>query len=425
MRRLAASKSDQNADVVGLSLAYCHDETRKEGAAIPVCLGRWPTLISRVLRVTLILTLGIGLMHSIQAQPRHYAATNQWTANLGYQCRSSPALDANGVIYITDLSGRLFAFNPDGTRRWVFDSGFESVSTPAVGPDGSIVFGSRNHRVYSVDAIGRKKWDYKTDGWVDASPALGLDGSVYIGSWDRKFYAITSDGTKRWEFRAGGPIVSSAAIDTAGNVYFGSNDRKLYALNPAGSKRWEFATGGTITSSPAIGGEGEIYFASANGKFHALNPDGSRRWFLQTGGITSSSPVIGSDGTLYISVNQTHCAIAPDGKLKWQRDFWHAQPDQFGENAAAVLVGGTVVFTGGDGFVMTVPTAEGDKEWIWNYWLFGPSYSSPLVSPGGTVYVIGVAGQLNALQRSAPAARSPWPTFRGNPQRTGRVATAN
>jgi len=371
-----------------------------------------------------ILTVFLAVVGFSQAEDIHFGATNLWKLPLGRYCQSSAALDTSGVIYLICMDGRLFAINPDGTKRWEFNSHFESVSTPAVGSGGHIYFGSRNHQIYAVTPTGKKKWGFKTGGWVDASPALGADGTVYLGSWDKKFYAITPDGSKRWEFVAGGPIVSSAAVDAAGVIYFGSHDRKFYALNPDGTKRWEYAAGGPITSSPAIGSNGEIYFTSVNGRFHALNADGNRRWDLQTGGISSSSPVIGPDGTIYVSVNQTHWAITPDGKQKWQRGFWNPEPGYFGETAAAVLANDTVVFTGGDGFVMTVPAAVGDKDWFWNYYLYGPGYCSPLVATNGTIYVNQLSGELHALKRSAPLAQSPWPTARGNSQRTGRVTNA-
>jgi outer membrane protein assembly factor BamB len=369
----------------------------------------------------LLCCLGLGVSLNAPAMPKHYAATNLWTANVGHYAQSSPALDANGVIYVTSWDGRLIAINPDGSRHWVFKTGYESVSSPAIGADGTIYFGARNRRIYAVDAAGRRKWDFKTGGWVDASPALGADGTIYLGSWDKKFYALNPAGQKQWEFVTGAPIVSSAAISREGVIYFGSHDRKFYALNPDGSKRWEFVTGGAITSSPAIGADGEIYFSSVDGKLYALNPDGSRRWALQTGGITPSSPVLDAAGNIYLSVNQTHCAISPDGKLRWQQDFWHPQPGGFGESTAATLADNTVVFLGRNGYVMTVPAEDGAREFIWNFWLYGPTYSSPLVASNGTIYVLGQSMGLQALDRNVPLAKSPWPTFRGNSQRTGRV----
>ena len=350
-----------------------------------------------------------------------FAATNVWKANINGYSRSSPAMATNGVIYVTSWLGDLHAINADGSKRWDFKCGREAVSSPAIGEDGTIYFGSRNYRIFAMTSEGKKKWEFKTRAWVDASPAIGTNGTIYCGSWDKNFYAINPDGTKKWAFPTGGPIMSSAAIDARGVIYFGSNDKKFYALNPDGTARWKFSVADAVTSSPAIGSEGEIYFSSVDGTLHALNPDGSVRWQLHTGGITPSSPVLGADGTIYISVNQTHCAVGSDGKFKWQRAFWHAQPDLFGESAAAVLADNSVVFIGCDGFVMTVPGDDGKEDWIWNAWMDGPSYSSPLVGPDGKVYVMGIEPFLKCLDRNVPLAATPWPMFRGNPQHTGRV----
>jgi outer membrane protein assembly factor BamB len=354
------------------------------------------------------------------AQGVYYAATNLWKAHIGWGSQSSPALGSNGDIYVGTWNGDLIAFKPDGAECWRFKTGFEIASSPAVGTDGTVYVGCRDRRLYAVDQHGRKRWTFKTGGWVDASAAIGADGTIYFGSWDKQFYALNPDGSKKWKFATGGPIVSSAAIDASGVVYFGSHDRKFYALNPDGTKRWEFATRGAITSSPAVGRDGEIYFTSVDGKFHALHPNGTPRWNLQTGGITRSSPVLAADGTIYVSVNQTHCAISPEGKLKWQRGFWHPQPGSFGESAAAVLGNGSVVFTGGDGYVMTVPSDDGAREWIWNFWLFS-TYSSVVVGRAGDIYAMGLGRELYALRNSVPLAESPWPMFRADPQHTGRV----
>lgn len=379
----------------------------------------------------LLVALGLALNQRIAAQEKYYSATNLWQFRIEGGTRSSPALGHDGIIYIGSWVGDLFALNPEGTERWRFPTGFEITSSPAVGSDGTVYVGCRDHRLYAVDPNGRKQWTFKTGGWVDASPAIGTNGVIYFGSWDKKFYAVNPPGTKQWEFVTGGPVVSSAAIDAHGVIYFGSHDRKFYALNPDGSKRWEYATDGAITCSPAIGANGELYFASVDGLFHALSPEGTRRWELRTGGITGSSPVLGADGTIFVSVNQTHCAITPDGKFKWQRPLWNdwqrplwnRQPGFFGETAAAVLANGHVVFTGGDAFVMTVPGDNAEIEWVWNYWLFAASYSAPLVADNGTIYVTTLAPAFTALKGQVPLAMTSWPMFRGDPQHTGRVNT--
>jgi len=360
------------------------------------------------------------------AQQRHYSATNLWHVPVGSNFRSTPALGTNGDIYVIAGSGELCAVRSDGVARWVFAFHSDTASSPAVGADGSIYFGSRDRRLYAVSVEGQKRWEFPTGGWVDASPAIGTNGAVYFGSFDKVFYALASSGEKQWEFQTRGPIVSSAAIDVSGSIYFGSNDRRFYALNPDGTKRWEFVTGGAIISSPAIGPAGEIYFSSTDGKLYALNPDGSRRWALQTGGVSSSSPVLDAEGMVYLSVNTSHCAVSASGQLLWRWGFWNlSREDLFGETTASVLADRSVVFTGGDGYVMTLPPDSDGREWLWNYWLYAPSYSSPLVGPDGVVYVLSASQGLTALQRNVPLAKSSWPTARGNSQRTGRVATGH
>ncbi|GEM_PF-898482 len=375
----------------------------------------------RLLNSVSILAIFWGGFIKVAAQEQFYTATNLWKVDVGNYNRSSPAMDLNGILYLTTFDGRLLAISPDGTHLWSFKFGFESVSTPAVGSDGTIYFGSRNRNVYAVAANGKKQWEFTTGAWVDASAAIGNSGDIFIGSWDKIFYCLSPQGQQKWTFQTAGPIVSSAAIDNEGNIYFGSHDHTFYALGSDGSKRWSFTTQGAIISSPALDANGEIYFTSTDGLFYRLTNNGELKWKLRTGGFTASSPVLGSDGTIYLSVNQTHCAFSTNGKLLWQRNFWHPQANYFGETSASVVADGTVIFTGGDGYVMTVPVDNGANEFVWNYWLFGASYSSSLVGPDGTVYVLALPKELHALKNNASLAQSSWPMFRGNPQRTGRM----
>ena len=366
------------------------------------------------LLVLLLLTQSLSVAKEVP-----YAATNLWKAPIGWSGRSSPALGHDGAIYIGTWQGQLLAFNPDGTKRWAFKPGLEMVSSPAVGADETIYIGCRDRKFYAVNERGKCKWAFPTGGWVDASAAIAADGTICFGSWDKQFYALNPAGSEKWSFPTGGPIVASAAIDASGVIYFGSHDKKFYALNPNGSKRWDFATGGAILSSPAVSDEGTIYFTSVDGKLHALNSDGTRRWELHTGGISGSSPVLGVDGTIYVSVNTNHCAVSPEGKFKWIRKFWDPPAGGYGEAAAAVLANNLIVFTGGDGLVMTVPSENGDKGWIWNHRLFGYEQSSVAVNPQGVVYAAG--SQLIAILNPVPLCASSWPMFRADPQHTGRV----
>jgi outer membrane protein assembly factor BamB len=350
----------------------------------------------------------------------HVIGTNLWTATIGTYTESSPAVAANGVIYVSGWDGKLTAFNPDGGKQWTFTARMEMCSSPAIAEDGTILVGCRDHHVYAVSAAGKKLWSFKTGGWVDASPALGVDGTIYVGSWDGKFYALTAGGQKKWEFATDGPVLSSAAIDLLGTIYFGAHDGRLHALNRDGTKRWEFPTRGRILSSPAIAANGDILFTSLDGKLYAVNSAGKLRWSLQTGGITASSPVLAEDGTIFLGINQAHCAISADGKLKWQRDMGRNGyvPWDWVRTTPAALGNGNVVVTGSD-LLMLVFKPDGD--WIWNRSMETGSYSSPAIGLDGSIYAASLGGKLFAMKNTLPLAKSSWPMFRADPQHTGRA----
>src|SRR5476651_897531 len=44
----------------------------------------------------------------------------KWGFATGSQVVSSPAIAADGTIYIGSLDGKLYAINPNGTKKWAF-----------------------------------------------------------------------------------------------------------------------------------------------------------------------------------------------------------------------------------------------------------------------------------------------------------------
>jgi outer membrane protein assembly factor BamB len=63
-------------------------------------------------------------------------------------------------------------------------------SSPAVGADGTIYVGSDDHNLYAINPDGSLKWRYDTGDKVYSSPAIGSDGTIYAGSDDDNLYAI-------------------------------------------------------------------------------------------------------------------------------------------------------------------------------------------------------------------------------------------
>jgi outer membrane protein assembly factor BamB len=108
--------------------------------------------------------------------------------------------------------------------------------SPAIGADGTVYIGSLDSKLYALNADGTFRWSYTTGNQVYGSPAIGADGTIYIGSYDNNLYALNPDGTLKWSYTTGGHILGSAAIGSDGTVYIGSYDNKLYALNPDGTQ---------------------------------------------------------------------------------------------------------------------------------------------------------------------------------------------
>jgi outer membrane protein assembly factor BamB len=97
----------------------------------------------------------------------------------------SPALDAEGILYVADDGPGLSALAPDGSTRWRFTSeGRRVTSGPVVGSDGTIYF-TRVDRVQAVAPDGSERWvSAGVEGsTVEAPPRLSPDASlVFLGN---------------------------------------------------------------------------------------------------------------------------------------------------------------------------------------------------------------------------------------------------
>ena len=191
---------------------------------------------------------------------------------------SSPAIRADGTIYVASQEGNLYALNPDGTLKWSFATGKSVQSSPAVGADGTIYLstGFREPKLYAINPDGTPKWRSPVAG-SGSSPAIGADGTIYVGSTrdDPHLYALNPDGTLKWSFPTGSQVSSSPAIGSGGTIFVGSDDNNIYAINSDGTLRWKFLTRGAVRSSPAIGADGTIYVFSHDNKLYAIAEEGS------------------------------------------------------------------------------------------------------------------------------------------------------
>jgi outer membrane protein assembly factor BamB len=82
------------------------------------------------------------------------------------------------------------AVNPDGSEKWKFVTNDFVDSSPAIGADGTVYVGSADNNLYVVNPDGSQKWKFPTGDDVYSSPAVGSDGTIYVGSLDGNLYAV-------------------------------------------------------------------------------------------------------------------------------------------------------------------------------------------------------------------------------------------
>lgn len=215
--------------------------------------------------------------------------TEKWSINPHAELCSTPAVGADGTIYLTstclegsertDNSGKLIAVRDNGTSatiKWTMFLDYEQdsyFSSPVVnsGTPPTVYFGSTSGRTYAVQDLGS---DYKMI-WSRALPGVGVhnwpvpvianDGHVYIHQ-GRYLYAFatgytTPIGITGVVTDGGGNPISNAYVGAStgsfpltdsGNKYYTKTDNQgRYVINvPAGT--WNVAAwiNGRVSSDP-------------------------------------------------------------------------------------------------------------------------------------------------------------------------------
>ena len=268
---------------------------------------------------------------------------------------SSPAIAADGTVYVGSWDDYLYALNPNGTMKWRFGAKGSISSSPAIAEDGTIYFGTMGWpddgdcNIYAINQNGTLKWLYHTGYKITCDPVIGDDGTVYCGSGDTYFYAINPNGTLKWRFKTGDYIKGPASIAVDGTIYIGSYDDYLYALYPNGAMKWKCKIGKGTETNPSIASDGIIYVGGNN--LYAVYPNGTLRWSFNLGTnrhIHKSSPAISADGTIYVGTNIGETsggdiiAVNPNGTEKWRKKI----ANDWVDSSPSIAEDGTVYIGG-------------------------------------------------------------------------------
>ena len=318
----------------------------------------------------------------------------RWRFPTGGIASASPAVSANGTIYIGGNDHQVHAVSSDGKELWrasvpsnINDTGF------VIGRDGGVAVGCADGRVYAFAPDGKPRWSTSIEVDVAWTPVAGGDGTIFVDGFGQPppapLFALGIDGAVKW--RKAGPFgVSAITIGLDGTLYLGGADAMLHALGATdGSERWAAATS-SVPASPSVGTDGTIYVSDAtslyafdprmgariwavpltaraagvalgpddsivvpqqDGKLLAVRGNGTTKWVFDSGTRWSQPPAIGSDGTIYIGGGDAAVyAVAADGVLRWK-----IQMGTIGINSQPAIGGdGTLYILSNDSFLYAI-----------------------------------------------------------------------
>jgi outer membrane protein assembly factor BamB len=227
----------------------------------------------------------------------------RWRRVIG-PTESSP-LVANGLVYVGDWSGRVYALSArTGATRWVYRTGGKVKGSAALA-GGRVYIGAYDGRVYCLNAhTGRLVWRASAQprlgglGGFYATPALDYD-RVYLGSTDGKVYSFGAEtGKLRWSRPTGGYVYAAPAVWHQ-LVLVGSYSRRFFALDAAtGRVRWSFAANGPISGAASVV-DGVVYFSTFAHRTYALDARSGR--LLWTWPDGEYSPVVTDGRRIYLT----------------------------------------------------------------------------------------------------------------------------
>ena len=309
----------------------------------------------------------------------------RWKFKTGGIASASPAVSANGTIFIGGNDHQVYAVTSDGKELWhaglpsnVNDTGF------VIGRDGGVAVGCADGKVYAFGPDGKPRWSTSIE--VDAAwtPVAGGDGTIFLNGFAQPppapLFALGSDGAVKW--RKAGPFgVSAITIGLNGALYLGGADSALHALSAAdGSERWSSPTTSTPVS-PSVGSDGTIYVPDG-ASLYAFDPTtGARRWAAPLG-AAAPGVAIGLEDTIIVApVDGKLLAVRANGTTKWVFDsgtHWR-QPAAIGSDGTAYI--------GGDDGALYAVSVDGVLRWKVQMGAAGIN-SQPAIGGDGTLYIL-------------------------------------
>lgn len=342
-----------------------------------------------------------------------------WQFPVGGSMSKCPAIDEDGVVYISAPDKNVHALNGEtGELLWSYPTEMGTSTAPVLGPDGTVYVGLSGARIVALNGETRELlWETVTS---SEAGVLGLvNGNTLLAYGAGVVLAVdVADGEELWQaaLKAGSYEV---ALAPTGSFFLTAEDmlRAVDAATGEVVSEVPFVSGGASGGFTALGGDGTAYRAGRDwdGRLCAADIKTGALWCETLPGVPAQWPlVIGPDGTVYVATGNLLALNPCTREIKWA--FATEYPILL---SPAIAEDGTIYVgsrTVGSGNLHAIEAATGLEKWRFPAAILGP----PTIGPGGVIYVAAMGGTFYAVKGSAPLANSPWPKWQQNMANTGQ-----
>ena len=203
---------------------------------------------------------------------------------LGGRLWAQPVTD-DKYVFVTSLDHTVSAVDIETYAVvWHKDLSAAIPGSPAIGADGMLYVGSLASQLEKFDpATGEHEPAITVKDWIWSTAVMDGD-ALYFGDVSGNFYSYnTSTGALNWSIKPDEAITGSAILQND-HLLLVTESGHIYAIAKNGSTLWFDTIGGQIYTTPVVSNE-MILVAPLNADFQlaALNSDGRQVWKFPPG----------------------------------------------------------------------------------------------------------------------------------------------
>ncbi len=141
----------------------------------------------------------------------------------------------DGTLYALTDAGHLLALDGNGIGKWNFIPSIlgNYKLPPFLAVDGTLFFANLSGKLYAVNPNGTLKFMFTALGKINANPVMSADGALYFGDDKGGLYCVNPDGSLRFKFQTalGGILTTPLLSPDERTVFLAVNGKYLLAVD--------------------------------------------------------------------------------------------------------------------------------------------------------------------------------------------------